>query len=311
MIRGPGPMPIWGGVSTAVLPPGGPTVSVSFGWSVLPGEAEVLPPTDLVLPCLDEPVCRGHEILHGGYGVHDLLRPKLDARAQGQLKGFHCHLLRNALDLAINSPETTGELGEALVLSHPEGHQVSRRVRGSIIQGEPWDVELLREGILSDLPRERRRAHVFNFKGAALVSGDTSILHILASGLLDLLVNPLLKLLLVFWYPPWLFWLYMPMVAARVFFSVDPITPLIIEDVPQVPSVAQRSLAVLGWRTRSMATPMKWASSPTLLLKLLFEPLDKLVLLLNEAILSSDLIQARVFVFVRVNLMVELRSSPC
>ena len=118
-------MPIRGQVSAAVLPPGGPVVCVSFGWSVLLGEAEVLSPADLVLLCPDEPVCPSHEFLHGGYGVLEQLRPKLDARAQGQLKGFHCHLLRSALDLAINSPEATGELSVVLVLSHPEGHQVS------------------------------------------------------------------------------------------------------------------------------------------------------------------------------------------
>ena len=110
--------------------------------------------------------------------------------------------------------------------------EVSRRVRGSIIQGEPRDVELLGEGVLSDLPGERRCACVFSFKGAALVSGDTSSLHIQANSLLDLLIDPLLELLLVFWYPPLLLWLYMLMAAAGILFSVDPITPLIIEDVP-------------------------------------------------------------------------------
>ena len=99
--------------------------------------------------------------------------------------------------------------------------------------------------------------------------------------------------------------------AAGVFFSVDPVTPFTIEDVPQVPSVARRSLAVPGWRTRGMATPVRWTLSPSLLLELLFEPQDKLVLLLNEAVLSSDLIQVRVFVFVKVDLMVGLRSSLC
>ena len=75
-------MPVRGWVSAAVLPHGGPFFSVSFGWSVLLGEAEVLPPADLVLFCPDEPVCPGHELLHGGHGVHDQLRPKLDAWAQ-------------------------------------------------------------------------------------------------------------------------------------------------------------------------------------------------------------------------------------
>ena len=84
------------------------------------------------------------------------------------------------------------------------------------------DVELLGEGVLSDLPGERRCACVFSFKGAALVSGNTSGLHILTNSLLDLPVDPLLELLLVFWYPPLLLWLYMLVAAARVFFSVDP-----------------------------------------------------------------------------------------
>ena len=91
---------------------------------------------------------------------------------------------------------------------------------------------------------------------------------------------------------------------------MDPITPLIIEDVPQV-SLVGRSLAVPGWGTRGMATTGRRTPSPSLLLELLFEPQDKLVLLLNEAVLSSDLIQARVFVFVRIDLMVGLRSSQC
>ncbi|XXG59268.1 hypothetical protein AAC387_Pa04g1378 [Persea americana] len=128
-------------VSAAVLPPGGPVVSVSFGWSVLLGETEVLPPADLILLCPDEPVCSGHELLHGGYGVHDQLCPELDAKAQGQLKGFHRHLLRGALDLAVNSPEETGELGDVLVLSHMEGHQVSIGLRDDAV-----GLELLQEG---------------------------------------------------------------------------------------------------------------------------------------------------------------------
>ena len=134
-------MTIRGRVSAAVLPPGGPVVCVSFGWSVLLGEAEVLPPADLVLLCPDEPVCPGHELLHGGYGVHDQLHPKLDAWAHGQLKGFHRHLLKSTLDLAVNSSKATGKLGDVLVFSHPEGHQISIGL---------WDdtmsLELLQEG---------------------------------------------------------------------------------------------------------------------------------------------------------------------
>ena len=99
--------------------------------------------------------------------------------------------------------------------------------------------------------------------------------------------------------------------AAGVFFSVDPITPLIIEDVPQVLLVGRRSLAVPGWRTRGMAAHGRWTPNPSLLLELLFKLPDKLVLLLDEAVLSSDLIQVRVFVFVKVDLMVGMRFSPC
>ena len=103
-------MPIRGWISAAVLPPGGLVVCLHFGWSALLGEAEVLSPADLVLLHSDEPVCPSHELLHGGHGIHD------------QLKRFHRQLFRGALDLAINSPEATGELGDILVLSHPEGH---------------------------------------------------------------------------------------------------------------------------------------------------------------------------------------------
>ena len=102
----------------------------------------------------------------------------------------------------------------------------------------------------------------------------------------------------------------MHVATAGVFFFVDPITPLITEDVPQVPLVGRRSLDVLGWRTRGMAAPGRWTPSSSLLLELLFEPLDKLVLLLDEAVLSPDIIQVRVFVFVKVDLMVGLRSNP-
>ena len=69
--------------------------------------------------------------------------------------------------------------------------EVSGRVRGSVIQGEPRDAELLGECIFSYLPRERRRASVLSFEGGVLVSVDTSSLHILADRLLHLLVDPL------------------------------------------------------------------------------------------------------------------------
>lgn len=43
-----------------------------------------------------------------------------------------------------------------------------------------------------------------------------------------------------------------------------------------------------------MAAPGRWTPSPSLLLELLLEPLDELVLLLDEAVLSSDIVQVRV-----------------
>ena len=70
--------------------------------------------------------------------------------------------------------------------------EMSRRVRGSIIQSEPRDAELLGERVFSYLPRERRRASVLGFEGAKLVSDDTNSLYILTDSLLHPLVDPLL-----------------------------------------------------------------------------------------------------------------------
>ncbi|XXG49466.1 hypothetical protein AAC387_Pa02g3645 [Persea americana] len=70
--------------------------------------------------------------------------------------------------------------------------EMSRRVRGSVIQGKPQDAELLGECVFSSLPIERRRASVLGFEGTKLVSDDTSSLHILADRLLHPLVDPLL-----------------------------------------------------------------------------------------------------------------------
>ena len=102
----------------------------------------------------------------------------------------------------------------------------------------------------------------------------------------------------------------MYMAAAGVFFVVDPITPLIIEDVPQVPLVGRRSLAVLGWRTRSMAAYGRRTRSPSPLPELLLEPLDKLFLLLDNEVLGPGILQERVFVVVGVGLMMGLRLGP-
>ena len=98
-----------GWVSATVLPPGGPVVSL--GRPVLLAEAEVLPTSDLVFFRPDEPIRPGHQLFHCGHGVHDQLRPQLDARSQSLLEGLHSHLLRSAFDLAINSPELSSELG--------------------------------------------------------------------------------------------------------------------------------------------------------------------------------------------------------
>ena len=131
--------------------------------------------------------------------------------------------------------------------------------------------------------------------------GDTGSFHILADSLLDLL-----ELLLVFWYLALFLWPFMHMATAGVFFSVDPITLLIIEDVPQV-SLVGWSLAVLGWRTRSTAKHRRRARSP-LIPELLLEPPDELFLLLDEEVLGQDSILERIFMVVGVGLM--MRLSP-
>ena len=58
-----------------------------------------------------------------------------------------------------------------------------------------------------------------------------------------------------------------------------------------------------------MAANGRWTPSPTPLLELLLESSDQLFLLLDEAIMSPDAIQGRVF-FIKVSLMVGLRSGP-
>ena len=79
------------------------------------------------------------------------------------------------------------------------------------------------------------------------------------------------------------------MAAAGAFFSLIPVTPLTVEDVPQVLFVARtpgrRALILLAF-------------------ELLREPFDKLTLFLDEAILCSDVLQAGVFVLIKAGLMV-------
>ena len=168
--------------------------------------------------------------------------------------------------------------------------EVSSRVRGPVVQGEPRDAELLGECVFSNLPREGRRASIFSFEGGILVSVDASSLHIPADSLLHLLVDPLLQLFIL---RPLalLFWPFVNVTAAGAFFSLVSVTPLTVEDVPQVSSVAQ----VPGRRALIL-----------LVFELLFEPLDKLMLFLDEAVLCSDVLQAGVFFAIKAGLMLGL-----
>ena len=125
-----------------------------------------------------------------------------------------------------------------------------------------------------------------------------------------MLVEPLLELLVVFWYLALFLRAFMYMATVEVFFAVDPITPHIIEDVPQVSFVGWRNLAVLGWRTRSTAARGRRTPSLPPLLELLPEPLDELFLLLDEQVLGPHIALERVFMVVRVGLLMGLRSSP-
>ena len=78
------------------------------------------------------------------------------------------------------------------------------------------------------------------------------------------------------------------MAAAGAFFSLVSVTPLTVEDVPQVSSVVQAP----GRRALTL-----------LVFELLREPLDKLTLFLDEAVLCSDVLQAGVFVSIEAGLM--------
>ena len=166
--------------------------------------------------------------------------------------------------------------------------EVSSRVRGSVIQGEPRDAELLGECIFSYLPRERRRASFLSFKGGILISVDTGSLHVLTDRLLHLLVDPLLQLL-IFRDLALLLRPFVHVAAAGAFFSLVSVTPLTVEDVPQVSPVAQAP----GRRALTL-----------LVVELLREPLDKLMLFLDEAVLGPDVIQAGVFILIEAGSMV-------
>ena len=67
------------------------------------------------------------------------------------------------------------------------------------------------------------------------------------------------------------------------------VAPLIIEDVPQVSPVVQAP----GWRTLTL-----------FVVELLLGLPDKLMLLLDKAVLSPDVIQAGVFIVIEAGLMV-------
>ena len=79
------------------------------------------------------------------------------------------------------------------------------------------------------------------------------------------------------------------MTAAGAFFPLVSVAPLTIEDVPQVSPVVQAP----GRRALTL-----------LVVELLPEPLDKLMLFLDEAVLCPDVIQAGVFILIEAGLMV-------
>ena len=105
------------------------------------------------------------------------------------------------------------------------------KVRGSIIEDEPRDVELLWKRKLSDLMREGRRAEILCFKGVVPISGDANDLHILPNRLLDLLVKPFLQVALILRLLALLLGFFVHMAVARAFI-INSVTPLIVEDMP-------------------------------------------------------------------------------
>ena len=94
--------------------------------------------------------------------------------------------------------------------------------------------------------------------------------------------------------------------AATGAFIVDPIMPLFIEYVPQVLFDRRRSLVLLGLWTRSTVASGRWTWSPSPLSELLLELTDELILLLDDKVLSPEIVQERVFVIVGVGLVIGL-----
>ena len=184
------------------------------------------------------------------------------------------------------------------------------RVRCSIIEDEPRDVELLWKRKLSDLLREGRRAEVFCFECAVPVLGDASDLHIFPNRLLDLLVKPFLQVALTLLLLALLLRFFMQVAAAGAFI-IDPVTPLVVEDVPQILLGRRRSLAVPERWTRSLALSGRRTQSPPSLPKLLSKLTDELILFLDNKVLGPDILQERVIVVVEVGLMMRLRLGQC
>ena len=118
------------------------------------------------------------------------------------------------------------------------------RVRGSIIEDEPRDVELFWKRKLSDLRRERERAKILCFKGVVPLSGDASDLHILTNRLFDLLVKQLLQVAFTLWLLALLLGFFVQMAASQAFI-INSVTPLVIEDMPLILLGRRRNLAVL------------------------------------------------------------------
>ena len=82
------------------------------------------------------------------------------------------------------------------------------------------------------------------------------------------------------------------MAAVGAFF-IDPITPLAIEDVPQILLNRRRSLAVLG----------RWTRSSPPLSELPLKLTDDIVLLLDNKVLGLDIRKERVVVAIGVGLV--------
>ena len=59
------------------------------------------------------------------------------------LEGLYSDFVRSTFDLAVDSPESSGELGDVLVFPHPKDHKVGVRLRD-----DPIGLEFFQEGDL-------------------------------------------------------------------------------------------------------------------------------------------------------------------